>query len=79
MTIIYTILDNTYFEKRKKDLYIFIYKYTKILQIGALASLGLKNNFIISTKALFLTKKQATRYIYISLSYFDKNTPDFKR
>lgn len=27
---------------------MFIYKYTKILQLGALASWGLKNNFMIA-------------------------------
>lgn len=82
MTLIYTILDNTYFEKKKtrkkRQIYIFIYKYTKILQFGALASWGLKNKLIISTKALFLIKKQATRYIYISILYFDESTPDLK-
>lgn len=81
MTLIYTILDNTYFEKKtrkKRQIYIFIYNYTKILQFGALASWGLKNKLIISTKALFLIKKQATRYIYISILYFDESTPDLK-
>lgn len=34
---------------KKTNIYVFIYKYIKILQCGALASWGLKNEFI-STK-----------------------------
>lgn len=55
-TLKYTIQDSMYFEGQ---IYIFIYRYTKILQFGALASWGLKNkSIIISTKAFLLSRSK---------------------
>lgn len=45
---------------------MFIYKYTKILQFGALASWGLKNKFMITNVYLFIKKQQD---IFISLHH----------
>jgi len=61
--------------KKKEDKYIYLYTGTQRYCIfGALASRGLKNK-CISTKPffyLFVLSKQATIYIYISVS--TKNT-----
>lgn len=55
---------------------MFIYKYTKILQFGALASWGLKNKFMITNVYLFIKKQQD---IFISLHHIlRKSTPDLK-
>lgn len=51
----FTIYDNTYFERKKRrQIYICIYRYTKILQFGAMASWGLKIKNVISTNAFFI-------------------------
>lgn len=55
---------------------MFIYKYTKILQFGALASWGLKNKFMSTNVLVYIKKKQD---IFISLHYIlTKSTPDFR-
>lgn len=76
MTLTYLILDSTY-KKKKIDKYMFIYKYTKILQFGALASWGLKNKFMITNVYLFIKKQQD---IFISLHHIlRKSTPEKKK
>lgn len=53
---------------------MFTYKYTKILQFGALVSWGLKNKFMSTNVLVYIKKKQD---IFISTLYFDKKHSRF--